>query len=95
VFNSYKFLLGLEISLAILILIFKYSHTVAKPANGWYLFPTLNRDLQIPALEKCFVYYGVKNIAKGGNKSLKYFLTEDRDIVKNGLEVPSNQKLYP
>jgi len=55
----------------------------------------LNRDLQIPALEKCIVYYGVKNIAKGGNTSLKYFLTKDRDIVKNGLGVPSNQKLYP
>jgi len=65
-----------------LILVFKHSHTVAKPANGWYLFPTLNKDLQIPTLERWLVYYRVKNIAKGGNTSLKYFLTKDRDIVK-------------
>lgn len=84
----------MELYFVILLLIFKNPTSLAQSTTNWLLFSSLEEVYQFLALERCFKNYRVKNIAKGGNKLLKYFLNKDRDIVKDSLKVLEIQKRY-
>lgn len=77
-----------------MILVFKHSTLLEQSTTNWFLFSSLQELYQLLALDICFKNYGVKNITKGGNKLLKYFLTKDRDILKDSLKVLEIQKRY-